>query len=159
MFNVFFDGFTASDVLGAASGAIDIAKTLHWDLGEVAFPMSDYQAGWKVDQILQGWHFTGIVCDTTKPFTLDAVLDAGVSGAYAFTPSGTGPLTWAFTGVADGVFPLSASGGGNIQTPENAEAFVHIDATGVLMADIPGVGPSPLPGVSLDNGDLSAGAT
>ncbi|MEA3185910.1 MAG: hypothetical protein QOJ74_2387, partial [Ilumatobacteraceae bacterium] len=154
LFNVFFDGFTASDALGAATGAIDIAKTLHWDLGERAFNMADFQAGWRVDQTLQGWHFTGVVCDTAKPFTLDAVLDADVSGAYAFAPSGTGPLTWVFSGTANGVFPLSASGGGNIQNPDNAEAFINIDATGVLVADVPGVGPSPLPGVALDSGYL-----
>jgi hypothetical protein len=155
LFNVFFDGFTASDALGVASGAIDIAKTLHWDLGERAFPMSDFQAGWKVDQTLQGWHFTGVVCDTAKPFTLDAVLDADVSGAYQFTPSGTGPLTWVFSGQANGgAFPLSASGGGRIDAPDNAEAVVHVDSTGVLVADIPGVGPSPLPGIALDSGDL-----
>ena len=154
LFNVFFDGFTAADALGAASGAIDIAKTLHWDLGEHVFRMYDWQAGWKVDQVLQGWTFTGIVCDTLKPFTLDATLDADVSGTYTVTPSGSGPMTWTFTGIADGVFPLHANGGGEIQTPQDAEAVIRIDATGQLMADLPGIGPAPLPGVALDSGDL-----
>ena len=154
LFNVFFDGFTASDALGVGSAAIDIAKTLHWDMGERVFVMADWQAGWKIDQVLRGWHFTGIVCDTNKPFTLDAVLDADVSGTYSFTPTGTGPLTWTFAGMANGAFPLSANGGGNIQTPENAEAVVHIDNTGQLIAQLPGVGPAPLPGISLDSGDL-----
>lgn len=154
LFNVFFDGFTASDGLGAASGAIDIAKTLHWDLGEQTFRMHDWQAGWKIDQVLQGWHFTGIVCDTQKPFTLDATLDADVSGTYTITPTGEGPAPWRFTGLADGAFPLHATGTGNIQTPENAEAIVHFDKPGQLLADLPGIGPAPLPGVALDEGDL-----
>jgi hypothetical protein len=155
LFNVFFDGFTASDALGAASGAIDIAKTLHWDLGEQTFRLHDWQAGWKIDQLLTGWHFDGIVCDTQKPFTLHAVLDADVSGTYTFTPTGTGPVTWTFAGSTDGgAFPLHATGTGNIQTPENAEAVVHLDKPGQLLADLPGIGPAPLPGIALDAGDL-----
>ncbi|MEO7370716.1 MAG: hypothetical protein ABIZ69_07635, partial [Ilumatobacteraceae bacterium] len=154
LFNVFFDGFTAADVLGAGSGAVDIAKTLHWDLGEQTFRLSDWQAGWKVDQQLQGWTFTGIVCDTEKPFTLAAAIDADVTGSYTFTPSGSGPLTWAFTGVANGAFPLHATGTGNTQTPQNSETIVHIDHPPQLLADLPGIGPAPLPGVSLDEGDL-----
>ena len=155
LFNVFFDGFTASDALGVGSGAGDIAKTLHWDLGEQTFRLQDWQAGWKVDQQLRGWTFTGIVCDTTKPFTLDARLEADVSGTYTITPSGGGPIQWAFAGSTDGgAFPLRATGTGNIQTPQNAEAVVHLVNSGQLIADIPGVGPSQLPGVVLDEGDL-----
>jgi hypothetical protein len=155
LFNVFFDGFTASDALGVGSGAIDIAKTLHWDLGEQTFRLQDWQAGWKVDQQLQGWTFTGIVCDTTKPFTLNAVLQADALGTYTITPSGGGPIQWAFAGYTDGgAFPLHATGTGNIQTPQNAEAVVHLNKPGQLIADIPGVGPSPLPGLALDEGDL-----
>ena len=155
LFNVFFDGFTASDALGVGSGAIDIAKTLHWDLGEQTFRLRDWQAGWKIDQVLRGWTFTGIVCDTTKPFTLDAVLQADFRGTYSITPSGDGPIQWTFAGFTDGgAFPLHSTGGGNIQTPENAEAVVHLANSGPLIADIPGVGPSQIPGVVLDEGDL-----
>jgi hypothetical protein len=155
LFNVFFDGFTASDALGVGSGAIDIAKTLHWDLGEQTFRLSDWQAGWKIDQTLRAWHFTGIVCDTTKPFTLDAVLQADASGTYTITPSGDGPIQWTFAGFTDGgAFPLHSTGGGNIQTPQNAEAVVHLADSGPLIADIPGVGPSAIPLITLDEGDL-----
>ena len=153
LFNVFFDGFTASDGLGVASGAIDIAKTLHWDLGEQVFRLQDWQAGWKIDQDL-GWKFTGIVCDTEKPFTLDAVLDADVSGSYTFTPAADGTATWSFTGNANGVFPLSAQGTAKILSPENSDVELRLDKPPQLIADIPGVGPSPLPGVSLAEGDL-----
>jgi len=89
-----------------------------------------------------------------KPFTLDATLDADVSGTYAVTPSADGAAPWTFTGLADGAFPLQATGTGNIQTPENAEAVVHFDKPGQLLADLPGIGPSPLPGIALDEGDL-----
>ena len=154
LFNVFFDGFTASDALGVGSGAIDIAKTLHWDLGEQTFRMYDWQAGWKIDQQLQGWTFTGIVCDTLKPFTLNAVLDADVSGAYAFTPGADGAAAWSLTGIADGVFPLHAQGTAQILTPQDAEAVIHLSGAPQLMADLPGIGPAPLPGVALDSGDL-----
>jgi hypothetical protein len=152
LFNVFFDGFTASDGFGLASGAIDIAKTLHWDLGEQTFRLQDWQAGWKIDQQLQGWTFTGIICDIEKPFTLSAVLDAEVSGSYAFTPGVEGAETWSFTGIADGAFPLSAQGTAKINSPENS--VMHMDKPPKLIADIPGVGPSPLPFVALDEGDL-----
>jgi hypothetical protein len=153
LFNVFFDGFTASDALGVASGAIDIAKTLHWDLGEKVFRLQDWQAGWKVDKDL-GWKFAGIICDTEKPFTLDAVLDSEVSGSYAFTPAGDGTATWAFTGIANGAFPLSAQGTAQILRPENSDMVLHMDHPGQLIADIPTVGPSPLPGIALAEGDL-----
>lgn len=154
LFNVFFDGFTASDALGVGSGAVDIAKTLHWDLGEQTFRMYDWQAGWKIDQVLQGWTFTGIVCDTQKPFTLNAVLDADVSGVYAFTPSADGTATWSFTGIADGAFPLHAQGTAKILSPENSDVELRLDKPPQLMADLPGIGPAPLPGVALDEGDL-----
>jgi hypothetical protein len=155
LFNVFFDGFTASDALGVGSGAIDIAKTLHWDLGEKTFRLSDWQAGWRINEQLQGWIFTGIVCDTEKPFTLDATLGPDISGTYSFTPSGAGPLTWSFAGIANGVFALHATGTGNTQTPQNADSIVHLDHPPALIADIPGAGPSPLPGITLDEGDLT----
>jgi hypothetical protein len=153
LFNVFYDGFTASDVLGVASGAIDIAKTLHWDLGEQTFRLQDWQAGWKVDQDL-GWKFAGIICDTEKPFTLNAVLDTEVSGSYAFTPAADGTATWSFTGTANGVFPLSAQGTAQILRPENSDMVLRMDKPPQLIADIPTVGPSPLPGVALAEGDL-----
>ncbi|MBK5334241.1 MAG: hypothetical protein JJD93_19865 [Ilumatobacteraceae bacterium] len=154
LFNVFFDGFTASDGFGVASGAIDIAKTLHWDLGEQVFRLQDWQAGWKVDQQLQGWTFTGIVCDTQKPFTLNAVLDSEVFGAYAFIPNADGTATWSFEGSANGAFPLHAQGTAKILSPENSDVELRLDKPPQLMADLPGIGAAPLPGVALDEGDL-----
>ena len=118
------------------------------------FRLQDWQAGWKIDQQLQGWTFTGIVCDVEKPFTLDAVLDADVSGSYAFTPGADGATTWSFTGIADGAFPLSAQGTAKILSPENSDVELRMNKPPQLIADIPTVGPSALPGVALDEGDL-----
>jgi hypothetical protein len=154
LFNVFFDGFTASDALGVGSGAVDIAKTLHWDLGEQTFRLQDWQAGWKVDQQLLGWQFNGIVCDTTKPFTLDAALPGSdIAGKYAITPTGDGPITYSFDGTAFGQFTLSATGGGNIQTPQNAEAVVHLDKPAQVVMSVPGAA-GDLGSIFLDSGDL-----
>lgn len=154
LFNVFFDGFTASDALGVGSGAIDIAKTLHWDLGEQTFRLQDWQAGWKVDQELQGWKFNGIVCDTTKPFTLDAALPGSdISGTYTVTPTGDGPFAYSFDGTAFGQFTLNATGTGNIQTPQNSEAVVHLDKPAQVIMAVPGAA-GDLGSIFLDSGDL-----
>ena len=77
-----------------------------------------------------------------------------MSGSYAFTPAADGTATWSFTGIADGVFPLSAQGTAKILSPENSDVELRLDKPPQLMADIPTVGLSPLPGVALAEGDL-----
>jgi hypothetical protein len=135
------------------AGAVDIAKTLHWDLGEQTFRLQDWQLGWKIDQQLQGWQFNGIVCDTTKPFTLDAALpDSDIAGKYAITPTGDGPIAYSFDGTF-GQFALTATGTGNIQTPQNAEPVVHLGKPAhVQMAALGNA--IDLGSIFLDSGDL-----
>ena len=154
LFNVFFDGFTASDALGVASGAIDIAKTLHWDLGEQVFRLQDWQAGWKIDQQLQGWTFTGIVCDTEKPFTLNAVLDADVSGATPSLRALTVTTTWSFTGNRRWGVPAQRSRHSEDPQPGELRRGLRMTSLRNSSPTYPAVGPSPLPGVALDEGDL-----
>ena len=158
LLNVFFDGLAfgvAPDGYGIGAGAVDIAKTIHWDLGEHTFRMYDWQAGWKIDQESFGYHFTGIVCDTMEPFTIEAAGNlAGVSGigTFTLTPTGESTATWSFLGaMAGGVFSYHAEGTGEIQTPENADVVVHLDASD-WVADTP-VGSGPM-GQHLPDVDL-----
>ena len=107
-----------------------------------------------MDQELQGWKFNGIVCDTTKPFTLDAALPGSdISGTYTVTPTGDGPFAYSFDGTAFGQFTLNATGTGNIQTPQNSEAVVHLDKPAQVIMAVPGAA-GDLGSIFLDSGDL-----
>jgi hypothetical protein len=149
LLNIFFDGLTfgvSPDGYGIAAGAIDIARTLHWDMGEYVFRMIDWQAGWKIDQNSEGYHFTGVVCDLEQEFTIDAtsaLAGAGGVGAFTVTPTSEATASWSFTGSFGGVFTYGGSGAGEIQTAQNAEPVVRLQASSNWVANSP-AGPGPM---------------
>jgi hypothetical protein len=148
LLNVFFDGLTFGanpDGYGLAAGAVDIARTLHWDMGERVFRLKDWQAGWKIDQYEFDNHFTGIVCDLAKPFAVDFESPiGGWQGRFTVTPTPDGPATWAFEGTIVSAYRFVGTGVGEVQSPQNAEAVVVIRTSSDWVADVPEVGPRPI---------------
>ncbi len=144
LLNVFFDGLSfgvSPDGYGIAAGAVDIARTLHWDMGERVFRMTDWQAGWKIDQYEFDNHFFGIVCDLEKPFAVDFASPAGGwAGTFTVTPTPDGPATWEFEGSIAGTYGFVGNGVGEVQSPKNAESVAVIRTSSDWVADVPDVG-------------------
>ncbi|HEY7626348.1 MAG TPA: hypothetical protein VH761_04745, partial [Ilumatobacteraceae bacterium] len=149
LMNIFFDGLsfgTAPDAYGIGSAAIDIAKTLHWSLGERYGEIIDWQSGWKVDQNIAGYHFVGVICDIDKEFTIEgtsALAGAGGTGTFTVTPGPDGTLTWVFAGSIGGVFGYGGSGVGELQAVESGGPVVRLDASDNWVASSP-AGDAPL---------------
>jgi hypothetical protein len=98
IFNTFFDSlaFSAKPGLGIVSVAIDIAKTVHWDLGEQYAPLIDwtsttYEASGGSAELT----VSGIVSDVGSPFTITGEIVGGqVTFNYVPASSTAGSLTY-----------------------------------------------------------------
>jgi len=62
-------------------------------------------------------------------------------------------IPYSFDGTAFGQFTLNATGTGNIQTPQNSEAVVHLDKPAQVIMAVPGAA-GDLGSIFLDSGDL-----
>jgi hypothetical protein len=149
LLDIFFDGITfgvSPDGYGIASGAIDIARTLHWDMGEYVFRMIDWQAGWKIDQNSVGYQFSGVVCDLDQQFAIEAIsalAGAGGLGTFNVVPGAESTASWTFTGSIGGAFTYAGSGAGEIQTQQSSEPILRLRASSDWVAETP-AGSAPL---------------
>ena len=123
------------------SAAIDIAKSLHFDLGEFVYPFTDYETGYRVEQswLGGGYHLTGEVCDLDKPFVIQA--DGGATSAYVgpltITPTGGGAATYSLVGTFGGQLGLTGGGSGSGQIDATTDpATLTLDA-GSFTANFP----------------------
>lgn len=115
LLNIFMDGLSLAG--GVPSGALDVARTLHFDLGEFAYRFIDYETGYRVDQTwLGGYRLSGEVCDLEQPFVIRA--DGSAIGAYVgdltITPAPGGAVSYALVGTFGGFLSGQGSGGGQI---------------------------------------------
>jgi hypothetical protein len=91
--NTFFNGFTFGVRPNAPSGItaiVDILKTVHWDLGEQVFRLTDWQqSGYRATGGDGPTTYSGTICSLDKEFTVighNGPLDL----TFKFTPSGDG---------------------------------------------------------------------
>ncbi len=128
IFNTFFDGLTASDLAGAAKGALDVAQTIHWDLGEQVSPLKDWVAGYAVDQTVAGaYHVTGQICDSSQPFNLNT--DGNLGGALNVGKFVVEGSSWTFDGSTSAIgktLLLDAAGSATITTDPDTGLHVNI---------------------------------
>jgi hypothetical protein len=148
IFNTFFDSLTASTAgaVGFVAPAIDIAKTVHWDLGEHFGPLTDWeQASYRIDQAVGELHFTGVVCGLDKPFTLTSADPA--PGSITYTPSGPAGGSYFGSGqVGTTQGSLSWSGTYSINVADPAHPTIRMDEGTTTIVNIPVIGQAPLPG-------------
>lgn len=99
--NVFIDGLSLG--AGAPSGIVDVAKSLHFDLGEYIFRFVDYDSGYKVS-VTSDWAFpeSGL---SLKAVITDAVLEPDESGNLA----GSALVTWTGGIIGNSVCSLAES--------------------------------------------------
>ncbi len=113
--NMFFDSLTfwaAPGGTGLINAGVDIAKAMHYDLGEFVLPLTDWVTGYHVDQPLgDGGRVTGDICDLGKPFKLAFVGPYEMTGTFTFTPSSLAGGKWSYQGTAVGGKVLNAETG------------------------------------------------
>ena len=118
LMNVFIDGLQLTK--GVPGAALDIAKTLHFDLGEFVYPFTDFETGYRIDQtwLGGGYRLTGEVCDLDKPFVIQA--DGSAASAYVgpltITPNGGGAVSYSLVGTFGGRLTGEGSGSGQLDT-------------------------------------------
>lgn len=63
--SMFWDSFTAAGAgpIGAVAPIFDALKTVHYDLGEYSFLVTDWQSGWAIKATFDGNSLTGQKCD------------------------------------------------------------------------------------------------
>ncbi len=134
--NTFFDSlafWVAPGASGLINAAVDIAKTIHWDLGVFVFPLQDWATGYRVDQAYGDGRISGTICSLDKPFTLQFVAQppgAGtMTGKFIFTPSGKNGGTWSYKGGVRGV-PVTITGTGGYKVQGEAEGQPNIEMAG-----------------------------
>ena len=133
--NTFFDSlmfWAAPGGAGAVNAAVDVAKTFHWDLGELVFPLIDWSSGYRVDQAYgaPGGHITGTVCSLDAPFTLDVANPAyQMTGTMRFTPSTGRKGSWLYSGSAmDGSATNEGRGSYTVEGVDEGNPSISLDA-------------------------------
>lgn len=118
LFNVFWSGLSfgvSPSGPGLISGAVEILKTFHWDLGEHFYRLQDWSlGGWRVDGFYwAAYHVTGTICNgLDQPFTLHA--DGGsitlIVGDFTLTPTSENGGDWTFSGFHSALLPVNGTG-------------------------------------------------
>jgi hypothetical protein len=130
---------------GTNGGALDTAKLFRFDLGDEYFPFTDWQSGYRVDQIwLEGYRVTGVVCDIDLPFVLqlDGAAIPAFSGPLMFL-QGDGQFSYSFQGMFGGYAPGIGNGYGYTkETDSSVELF--LDGGNFLATFPPPVGTVPV---------------
>jgi hypothetical protein len=128
IFNTFFDSLTfwAKPGLGIVSVAIDIAKTVHWDLGEQYAPLIDwtsttYEASGGSAELT----VSGNVGDIESPFTLRGAIVGGEL-TFDYVPSSATAGSLTYQGGGSGV---TAAGTGSYTIAEGPDGTLVLTQT------------------------------
>ncbi len=143
LLNVFIDGLSLAK--GGFGGAIDIAKTLHYDLGEFAYRFKDYLTGYRISQTwIGGYELSGEVCDLEQAFVIQADGSGvgGYVGELTITPSADGQVAYELVGKFGGQLAGHGSGTGTL-TVSAEQALVTLTG-GQFVATFPGIGDLPV---------------
>jgi hypothetical protein len=103
MLDIFLSGLSTgkAPIAGPLGAAINVAKTIRWDLGEITFPMKDWEAdSYRIDQPFGVLKMTGVVCDLAAPFAI--TIGGEINGSIVLTPSS--PDGGQYAGGAPDVF-------------------------------------------------------
>lgn len=99
--SLFFSGLFAGvnpNLPSATSAIIDLLKTIHWNLGEYVFRLTDWSSGWEINETFDSLHFTGTSCENKKgPWKIN------VEGSYGGA-STTGMITGTLNDAGQGIF-------------------------------------------------------
>ena len=142
--DTFIGGLTLSGA-GAIGSAINVAKTVRYDLGEQTFPFTDWQAdSFRVDQPMGQLTVQGVVCSLEQPFSLG--VSGMINGALNFVPSS--PDAGSYEGGAPEVY-LEWSGLYTVDRSNPDAPTIALTETQTVQ-NLPGLGP-------VQTGDFFAG--
>jgi hypothetical protein len=120
-------------IAGCVDYAVDVAKTMKYDLGEFTFALVDCASAWKIDHAYGAWHLAGTVCDLEQSFELTWTgPDAG--GVVLVTPDGAGGGSFTLTGQLVG---LPTSGSGPIRIDSGADPPTVFMGAGSWLVESP----------------------
>ena len=145
--SIFLDGLTVSDGVGVGSAVLDVAQTLHLASDDPVYPLTDWVAGYTVDQTTYGYHLSGTICDPAKPYHLQANGNLGgahAAGTITVVPSGSGG-TWTYDGSFGNPNAVPQHGTGRLKSefPDKSEPDVTL-LTGDWYVVVPIAGTTPL---------------
>ncbi|HKO92004.1 MAG TPA: hypothetical protein VJU61_12665, partial [Polyangiaceae bacterium] len=110
--NMFFNGYSLgvkASVPGAITAILDVLKTVHWELGEHVFRVTDWKPrGYRAIGGNPYATYSGVICSLDKPFTIVASYEFGAV-PFEFVPS-SATSGAAHYGVAPSGISLTGSG-------------------------------------------------
>jgi hypothetical protein len=116
--SMFMDSFgfvIAPTVAGAVLPLVDLLKTMHYDMGEHQFLLTDWRIGYTASGG-QGIDITGAICGSlTDPFHLEGAVPDGSNVAFSYTPSDEKSGSYSYAGSGGGI---SFAGSGNYTIAE-----------------------------------------
>jgi hypothetical protein len=121
--NMFVDSiglFVVPSAAAAVAPLVDLLKTLHYDLGEKGFLLTDWRVGYSAAGG-QGIDIAGTICGPlTEPFHLDGAVADGSNVNFTYQPANEKGGAYTYTGSGGGV---SFTGSGTYTIKEAKSGF------------------------------------